>query len=335
MKKKHTLAYILVAAVIVIGIIAIFMNMGSKPGRTGPGDTSSVVTAVSREKIPVTPDESSTAATQNMVAAIVRPAATQEPERVAMKYDWTLDEILGGDDPMPDFDLEGLINETLQAFRKNISKEEKLALMRKIEDIIHPVVMPVVMEALKDPDPEIQQAALEAIRMMDDPAVIPAVMLALDSKDPQVREDALSSLLLVKSEDINEPLIIGARDPDKNVRDEALIVLMTQAEPYVLPALEEIITYDDKEVQAEVVSILEEVPDPGAIELLIGEGLLSDYDEVRSATIDVLRDMSGKEHTTHEEWIAWWNDVKDACPAAGDREEWETWWYRYARGIEN
>jgi hypothetical protein len=335
MNKKNTLIYILVGAVIIIGVIAIIMNMTTESGTTGTGDTGTDNQVVIREKASVIPDESATAPTQITAAVTIKPSVTQEPERVAMKYDLTLDEILGGDDPMPDFDLDGLINETLQAFRKSASKEEKLALMRKIEDITHPVVIPVIMVALKDPDPEIQQAALEAMRFLDDPAVIPAVMLALENKDPEVREDALSSLLLVKGEGINEPLIIAAKDPDNDVRDEALIVLMTQAEPYVLPALEEIITYEDKEVQAEVVSILEEVPDPGAIELLIDEGLLSDYDEVRSASVEVLRDMSGREFSTHEEWLAWWNDVKDTCPADGDREKWETWWYRYARGIDN
>jgi hypothetical protein len=311
------------------------MNMNAKTGQTGPAATGTVVKTAAGETATDTPEEFVTTPTNVTASVMIKPSETQEPERVAMKYDLTLDEILGGDDPMPDFDLEGLVNETLQAFRKNISKEEKLALMRKIEDITHPVVMPVIMVALKDPDPEIQQAALEAMRFLDDPAVIPAVMLALENPDPEVREDALGSLLLVKGEGINEPLIMAAKDPDKNVRDEVLIVLMTQAEPYVLPALEEIIAYDDKEMQAEVVSILEEVPDPGAIELLIGEGLLSDYDEVRSAAVNVLRDMSGKEYSNHEEWLEWWDDVKDTCPADGDREEWETWWYRYARGIEN
>jgi len=119
------------------------------------------------------------------------------------------------------------------------------------------------------------------------------------------------------------------------VRDEALIVVMMNAEAYALPALEEIITFKDSYMQTEVVSVLEEVPVPAAIDVLIGDGLLSDYDTVRAATVTVLRDMSGKDFSSHEDWQEWWAGVKDSVPDKGDREVWETWWYRYSRGIKN
>ncbi|NLF38148.1 HEAT repeat domain-containing protein, partial [bacterium] len=98
--------------------------------------------------------------------------------------------VLPPDSPVPDDDYGVYISAALQALRKNLSEEEKLNAMAQVEMIGHPMVMPVVMEALDDDSIEVRQSAIESIRVLDDPCVIPAVVKALDDKDTVIRADA-------------------------------------------------------------------------------------------------------------------------------------------------
>ena len=325
MKATKRIAVILIViAAVIAGIVYLNRDREERvePGTIVPVQESQ---AVETEKEPEQSHE------PEIVEPIIKASPTNIEERVVVMQEYAPDApvILPEGDPIPDFDIQGLINEALQAFRKNVSTEEKMVLMSKIEMINDPVVLPVILEALKDPDEEIRQSAIEAMRMIDDPAVVPAVEQALADEDMQIREDAVDSLLMIHDEAINQALLTALKDPEEGVRETALDVMITQSEPHLLPLLDTMLDFDDTGMRVEAIGILEDIPAPGGIELLINKGLLNDADDVRAAAKEALEDLSGRSFSSPEAWATWWDSVKKSCPAGGDVIEWDTWWQEY------
>jgi len=238
------------------------------------------------------------------------------------------------DNPVPGENLADYVEEALRVLRRNASVEEKLAAMRPIENMCHPAAMPAIMLALEDDSLLVRDAAVEAMKFMDDPAVIPAVEKALDDADADIREDALVALNVLFGEDINGPLSKAIEDKNPDVRSAAFDVMLLQSSPATLPTLEKAVTHDSEGLQQNAVMVLEEVPDPHAIDLLINEALLSDFDSVRADATEALKRVTGQSRGSFTEWAQWWDAQRGSVPQGADEDAWRAYWsdFRASRG---
>ena len=51
---------------------------------------------------------------------------------------------------------------------------------------------------------------------------------------------------------------------------------------------------------------IEDIPDKGAVDILVYDGLLSDYEDVREASKEALEFITDEEFETYDEAKAWW-----------------------------
>ena len=257
---------------------------------------------------------------------VLPPATNAAPERDLRDVPDTPNVILPPGNPCPDDDFSVYINAALQALRKNLSEEEKVAAMRKIEMLVDPMVMPVVLEALSDPSIEVRQLAIESMRPLDDPCVVPGALKALDDEDRGIRADAVECLLRVRDATANEALIKALGDSDHDVRESVFDLLEHQENPALLPTVAKALQTPDAGMQQSAVNVLEDVCDPHAVDLIIQGGLLSTYDTVRAESRAALQRLSGKSFPSYEQWRQWWDTQRSGCPADNARASWDAWW---------
>ena len=67
----------------------------------------------------------------------------------------------------------------------------------------------------------------------------------------------------------------------------------------------------DPEVREEALSILEDIPDPGAVELIIEKGLLNYNSSVSQKAFDSLEFITDQELDSYEEARKWWEANRD------------------------
>ena len=133
-------------------------------------------------------------------------------------------------------------------------------------------------------------------------------------------------MLRVEDENANDALIRALNDPDEDVRESAIEVLLYQESPETLPAAKAVIQINDPEMQKNGISILEDIPSPAAIDAIINYGILSDYDEVKSAAVNSLQKLTGEKFNSYQNWIDWWDNNRKSCPENISADEWSIWW---------
>jgi HEAT repeat protein len=237
------------------------------------------------------------------------------------------------DDPVPGEDLSVYVEEALRVLRRNAPEAEKLVAMTPIENMCHPLAMPAIMLALEDDSLLVRDAAVEAMKFMDDPAVVPAVVRALDDSDATIREDALVALNILVDESINDPLSKALEDEHSDVRSAAFDVMLLQCSPIVLPTLEKAVTADDAELQRDAVTVLEEIPDPRALDLLINEALLSDHDSVRDDAAAALTRITGITEKSYPQWSQWWEKNRASAPVNFEEDDWRAFWSDFRKAL--
>ena len=326
-KKRNwiILTVVFVAAVVFFAVVT----------STRMGDEADMATPLSQKKRPAPVATGRVAAPEPEAPPTQHVETAPEPPRPAFDTRDIPDTqavILPPGDPCPDDDFTVYIDEALQALRKNLPEKDKERIMRKIEMIVDPMVMPVVMLALEDESDVIRHSAIEAIRPLDHPCVVPAVEKALEDEDAIIRQDAVEALLRVKDESINDALIKALQDTDEDVRETALEVMLFQEDPCILPAAEAAVQMPDVEMQKEGISILEDIPSSSAVDAIINYGLLSDHDDARKTAVQSLQEMSGEKFTSYKEWDAWWAKTRNACPVDANVDEWDAWWDARKRG---
>ena len=215
-------------------------------------------------------------------------------------------------DPIPGFDTKGLVDDTTAAFRSGASTERKLELMNQIAVIGDKMVMPAVLEALDDKDEEIRTLAVEAMKAIDDPAVIEGVEKALRDPDPDLREEALECIATLTPEaSLNEIIMQALNDSSEDVRENALDMLTMLVDDCMMPSLDYALKQGDADTQETSLTLLEQLHTEGshnALQPIIEQGLLSQYNEVRQMAVSILQDQTGQNFTTYEQWAKWYEE---------------------------
>ena len=215
-------------------------------------------------------------------------------------------------DPIPGFDTKGLVEDTLAAFRSGADKETKLKLMYDIAVIGDKMVMPAILAALDDKDLDIRTLAVEAMKAIDDPAIMEGVEKALRDVDPDLREEALECIATLTPEaDLNSIIMQALNDPEESVRENALDMLTMLVDDCMMPSLEYALKNGDADSQETSLSLLEQLHEGGsynALQPIIEQGLLSEFNEVRQMAVSILQTQTGQNLTTYEQWVKWYEE---------------------------
>ncbi|MBO7435279.1 HEAT repeat domain-containing protein [bacterium] len=215
-------------------------------------------------------------------------------------------------DPIPGFDTKGLVEDTLTAFRGGADKEKKMKLMYDIAVIGDKMVMPAILAALDDKDPDIRTLAVEAMKAIDDPAIIEGVEKALRDSDPDLREEALECVAILTPEPgLNDIIMQALNDPEESVRENALDMLTMLVDDCMMPSLDYALKNGDADTQETALSLLEQLHDGGshnALQPIIEQGLLSEFNEVRQMAVSILQTQTGQDLTTYEQWVKWYEE---------------------------
>jgi len=254
---------------------------------------------------------------------------TQEPTNKVRNIPDTQSAIIPLDDPVPDDDYSVYIEEALKLFRSNATEEEKEKALENMIAINHPMAIPVIMLALEDKDEYIRGLAIEALKFINHPDVIPAVEKALDDENSEIRQDSLESLMLLKDESISSALTKALNDDDPTVRESVFEIMLMQDSPELIPVAKTALQSDKSDNQINAISALEDIPATEAIDAIINYGLLSNFDSARDEALDSLRNISGQDFSSYEDWNSWWNGIKTECPSDGNADSWDKWWYDF------
>ena len=88
--------------------------------------------------------------------------------------------------------------------------------------------------------------------------------------------------------------------------------VMDQLEsPNTLPSLERALTDSDADIREQALSILEDIPDRRAVDLLIEQGLQHDDESIREDTLDSLEFITDQDFDRWEEAVEWWYSNRD------------------------
>ena len=81
--------------------------------------------------------------------------------------------------------------------------------------------------------------------------------------------------------------------------------------PIILSSLEQALVAGDEDMRTAALSILEDIPDPGAVELIIEKGLLNYNSSVSQKAFDSLEFITDQEFKSYQEARDWWDANKD------------------------
>ena len=215
-------------------------------------------------------------------------------------------------DPIPGFDTKGLVDDTLAAFRGNAPTEKKLEQMNQIAMVGDKMIMPAVLAALDDKDEEVRTLAVEAMKAIGDPSVVEGVEKALKDPDPDLREEALECIATLTPEaSLNDIITQALNDPNEDVRENALDMLTMLVDDCMMPSLDYALKQGDADTQETSLTLLEQLHEEGshnALQPIIEQGLLSQYNEVRQMAVSILQKQTGQTLTTYEQWAKWYEE---------------------------
>ncbi len=320
MKNKKI---IIIAVVFVICISVFLLKIFVKKEKENL-QIEKKVPVVSTKKIESKPSIKTPEPPENIPAVL-----TQEPTNKVRNIPDTQYAIIPFDDPVPDDDYSVYIEEALKLFRSNATEEEKEKALENMISINHPMAIPVIMLALEDEDEYIRGLAIEALKFINHPDVIPAVEKALDDENSEIRQDSLESLMLLKDENISSALTKALNDDDPAVRESVFEIMLMQDSPELIPVAKTALQSNKSDNQINAISALEDIPATEAIDAIINYGLLSNFDSARGEALDSLRNISGQDFSSYEDWNKWWNGIKTECPSDGNPDSWDKWWHEF------
>ncbi|MBE7462240.1 MAG: HEAT repeat domain-containing protein [Planctomycetes bacterium] len=148
----------------------------------------------------------------------------------------------------------------LGALRQPFASVKRFAL-RGLKELDSPEMIEPLLLASRDPDPDVQRGALQALaKFAKHPAVYERLLQLRDAGgDEHLRQEAVATLLGMDSPAVVEPLLEATRDKDYEVQCGAVVALgKFAARPEVLERLLEMIEYGDVSVRETVVRTLGE-----------------------------------------------------------------------------
>ncbi len=295
--------------IIVLIIVGVFIFLGLKNReKPTPYEPPRPRKSVTERKVR-TPRKPKAAVTE--VASSTNAAAEETISMRQLRHERAVMFVPDGD-PIPGFDTKGLVEDALSAFRSNAPTEKKLELMNQIAMVGDKMVMPAVLAALDDKDEEIRTLAVEAMKAIDDPSVVEGVEKALKDPDPDLREEALECIATLTPEaSLNDIIMQALNDPNEDVRENALDMLTMLVDDCMMPSLDYALKQGDADTQETSLTLLEQLHEEGshnALQPIIEQGLLSDYNEVRQMAVSILQKQTGQNLTTYEQWAKWYEE---------------------------
>lgn len=104
--------------------------------------------------------------------------------------------------------------------------------------------------AADDPEPTVRGQAIAALLAYEAPNAVDRALAALSDPDWYVRTIVTSQLGAPRSERIVSALIPLLADTDGFVREQVAYALMNQGDPRAIPALEEMVRRENRDVEA-------------------------------------------------------------------------------------
>lgn len=133
---------------------------------------------------------------------------------------------------------------------------------------------------LKDPVPDVRNAAAEAIEKLEATAGVEDILATLKTGDMAARIGAIYALGEIGGEKVLPPLVYCARRPEADIRSAAAAVLGTVAHPAALPVLADLLDDASPAVQGRAIAALRSFqPTPALLNrlrlfLAAGDGIL-------------------------------------------------------------
>ncbi len=199
---------------------------------------------------------------------------------------------------------DGLLAEW-QAMDDPAEKVAFLESLRQIGQEPPRELLPIIREALEDPDPDVVLAASGILADYTSGEVLPLVERALMSPNEEVRMNALEPL-----EHISDPRVAGLyvtalEDPSEDVRSLALEKIGEREDQVQLDVLATAMRSSFEDVRYEALSLLEFRGDHASVPVII-EGLRSQDTEFREAVHAALNFLFDQEFDSYDQAAAWW-----------------------------
>lgn len=205
-----------------------------------------------------------------------------------------------------------LIEDANLLLRQGADTDSKIEALENLIGIDHPDILPTIELALDDDDPVVREVALDAIMNINSEEVVPVVMKALDDPEPDLRLVSLDALMDVKSERINDALQKALKDDNEEIREGVMDLLFISENPAALPTIKTAMGDDSPSVREGALQCIEDIPDKGAVDILVYDGLLSNYEDVREASKEALEFITDEEFENYDEAKAWWLKHRDS-----------------------
>ena len=205
-----------------------------------------------------------------------------------------------------------LIDEANLLLRQGADSDSKIEALENLIGIDHPDILPTIELALDDEDPVVREVALDAIMNINSEEVVPIVVKALDDPEPDLRLVSLDALMDVKSASINDALQKAMKDESEEVREGVMDLLFISENPAALPTIKTAFTDSSPAIREGALMCIEDIRDKGAVDILIYDGMLSDYEDVREASKEALEFITDEEFETYDEAKAWWSKNRDS-----------------------
>ena len=110
---------------------------------------------------------------------------------------------------------------------------------------------------------------------------------------------------------MDDIIMQALNDPEESVRENALDMLTMLVDDCMMPSLEYALKNGDADSQETSLSLLEQLHESGshnALQPIIEQGLLSQYNEVRQMAVSILQEQTGQNLTTYEQWAKWYEE---------------------------
>ena len=173
----------------------------------------------------------------------------------------------------------------------------------------HPNAIPaVVNKVLDDEDADVRAASLLMLEMADfnDGNTVYVITKALKDTEPRVRQAAIEACNPLTDPAVVNILAGGLADESEEVRASSMEVA-SQKEPDIrLPVLKASITSQYEDVKEGAVSSLIEIDNPDAVDILI-TGLKDPNPDFRESVKSAINFLISQEFDTYDQAQNWWN----------------------------
>jgi hypothetical protein len=192
------------------------------------------------------------------------------------------------------------------------SHEKKLSLLNELwaADICNPAVLDLVREAMQDPDPQVQQAALNVVVDYASADILPIVEAALAGTQMETRVTALNTLCYVEDAQVTNLLIRAVHDSEPDVQETALKAVEKQADTVKYPVLAEgLLVTSNLYVNQTALGILQKENSKSGFETILRGLQHPDSNSLFEYTTSIFGTV-GKDFSSYEDAVDWWRTNK-------------------------